>query len=58
MDGDRVIGLMAVDTERGVEDVAVTRGRVIDMEVGRWRRLIPVAVQAIYLADIGRIGMA
>jgi len=47
MNGYRVIGQMTVDTERGVEDMAITGSRVIDMEMSRRRLLIPVTIEAV-----------
>jgi len=54
VDGHRIIGLMATDTERSVEDIAKTGGRVVDMEMGVRRRLVPMAGEAV---DCGLVGV-
>jgi len=53
----RVIGLMTVDTERGVENMTVTGSRMIDMEMSRWRLLIPVAIEAVDFNPWGQFGV-
>ena len=49
----RVIGRMTADTERGVEDIAKTGGRVIDMEMGVRRRFIPMTGQTVHHGMVG-----
>ena len=49
----RVVGWMATNTERGVEDMAKTGGRVVDAEMGARILLILMAVQAVNRGVIG-----